>query len=215
MLIKKSVLLVIAVLTNSAFAVSSASITLNLLPANDLDLNQISCQNNQCNWNNSASSNIKSGESDNDFCRGNNQKVGGNSIRLGNNAYGMSLPSGIAVSEANLKNRDAILQLFNTPYNKITPQMLREYVKLGYSAIWISPPQKNAYVPYWKKNIPAWYGAYQPVDFGQIGDEHNIMSFGSARELANLVNEAHKAGLQIIVKKKKQQLSPSSYNPPP
>ena len=44
MLIKKSVLLVIAVLTNSAFAVSSASITLNLLPANDLDLNQISCQ---------------------------------------------------------------------------------------------------------------------------------------------------------------------------
>ena len=199
MLIKKSVLLVIAVLTNSAFAVSSASITLNLLPANDLDLNQIVCQNNQCNWSNSASSNIKSGESDNDFCRGNNQKVGGNSIRLGNNAYGMSLPSGIAVSEANLKNRDAILQLFNTPYNKITPQMLREYVKLGYSAIWISPPQKNAYVPYWKKNIPAWYGAYQPVDFGQIGDEHNIMSFGSAWELANLVNEAHKAGLQVIV----------------
>lgn len=199
MSIKKSVLAVMALLTNSVFAVSASSITLNLSSSDGSQPNNIRCQNNQCVWSNSASSNIKAGESDNDFCRGTNRLIGGNGFILESGAYGMVLPSGIAQTKSSHQKHDVILELFNTPYKNITPQMLKRYVAMGYGSIWISPPQKNAYVPYWKKTIPAWYGAYQPVDFGQIGDKTNVMSFGTAQELADLVNEAHKAGLQVIV----------------
>lgn len=45
-----------------------------------------------------------------------------------------------------------------------------------------SPPQYSATVMYnvngnTPDNIPAWYGAYQPMDFGQIGNESNPLSY--------------------------------------
>ena len=196
---KLSILTVLALsgLAN-ATALNNNSIRLNLTPVTQVD-SSVLCQDNHCTWNNSAAANLSSNESDNSFCRGTNAQIGGTGIVLGAGAYNMQLPSGIAKSKFTAKHNDVILQLFNTPYKNITPQMLKKYVELGYGSIWISPPQKNAYVPYWKKTIPAWYGAYQPVDFGQIGDKDNVMSFGSAEELANLVNEAHHAGLQVVV----------------
>lgn len=173
----------------------ASSITLNLQPASLQDAN---CQNKQCTWQNSASKNFAMIESDNAFCSGNNKALGGKGGELAAGAYNMQLPQGIAQAK-NGKDGDVILELFNTPYKAITPQMLKEYAKMGYSTIWISPPQKNAYVPYWKKTIPAWYGAYQPLDFGQIGNEQNVMSFGSGEDLANLINQAHHEGLKVII----------------
>lgn len=200
MSVKKSILAMLAIfLANSVVAVSSSSIILNLTVDDGSQSGNVNCQNNQCFWHNSASSNLNKSESDNSFCRGTNAIIGGTGIILESAAYDMTLPTGIANSVDKQHKHDVILELFNTAYKDITPQMLKRYVDLGYGSIWISPPQKNAYVPYWQKTIPAWYGAYQPLDFGQIGDEHNIMSFGNADDLAKLVNDAHKVGLQVIV----------------
>lgn len=171
------------------------SITLNLQTTT---LDTATCQDNKCTWQNSASNNFSHVESDNAFCSGTNQALGAKGHELGAGAYNMKLPKGIAKAKTG-KDSDVILELFNTPYKLITPKMLKQYAEMGYTTIWISPPQKNAYVPYWKKTIPAWYGAYQPLDFGQIGNDKNVMSFGSAEDLSNLVNEAHHEGLKVIV----------------
>lgn len=199
MRIKLSYVLISLATYNLAYAASSTNPSIELdLKASSTPPQNIRCQDNNCTWSNNASLNIQAGESDNDFCHGTDRKIGGIGHKLAANAYNMELPSGIA-KPINGKDSDVILELFNTPYRNITKQMLKEYAKLGYNTIWISPPQKNAYVQYWKKTIPAWYGAYQPLDFGQIGDKHNVMSFASANELADLVNRTHKLGLKIVV----------------
>lgn len=192
MKIRSLVLVLGTVYVGSTFANSTI---LNLQSAT---LDNVNCQDNKCTWQNSASKNFSATESDNAFCSGTNQALGAKGHELGAGAYNMQLPKGIAKAKVG-KDSDVILELFNTPYKAITPKMLKQYAEMGYTTIWISPPQKNAYVPYWKKTIPAWYGAYQPLDFGQIGNDKNVMSFGSADDLAKLVNEAHHAGLKIIV----------------
>lgn len=189
----KSLLFVLGAI-NAASAIAN-SVTLDLQPST---LNNANCQDNQCTWQNNSSSNLVGLESDNAFCSGTNKALGGTSSGLGLGAYNMILPKGIAKAKIG-KDSDVILELFNTPYKLITHKMLKQYAEMGYATIWISPPQKNAYVPYWKKNIPAWYGAYQPLDFGQIGNDKNVMSFGSAEDLANLINQAHHEGLKVIV----------------
>lgn len=161
------------------------------------------CQNNTCTWSNSANQNIASGQSIQEYCTGTNKSYGGTSTSFGKGAYNMSLPSGIAAANTGYGKTDVILELFNTPFESITTKMLSTYAAMGYTSIWISPPQYNAYVPYSGNyaadNIPAWYGAYQPIDFGQIGNESNPLSYGNATQLATLVNNAHDAGLQVIV----------------
>lgn len=199
MRVKLSYLLITLASYNLTYAASSNDLSIELnLKTISTPPQDIRCQDNNCTWSNNASANIQAGESDNDFCHGIDSKIDGIGHELAANSYNMELPTGIA-KPINGRDSDVILELFNTPYRNITKQMLKEYAKLGYNTIWISPPQKNAYVPYWKKTIPAWYGAYQPLDFGQIGDKQNVMSFGSAQELADLVNRTHKLGLKMIV----------------
>ena len=161
------------------------------------------CQGGSCTWSNSANNNITQGESNNAFCTGTNKGLAGTGAALGSAAYGMTLPSGIASAKVGYGNTDVILELFNTPYTKITPAMLQQYYNMGYTTLWVSPPQFNASVPYSgnyaSMNIPAWYGAYQPMDFGQIGNESNVLSYGTAAQLATLVTNAHSAGLRLII----------------
>lgn len=161
------------------------------------------CQGGACTWSNSANQNITQGESDGAFCSGTNSSYGGTGYELGSGAYNMSLPTGIAAAKTGTGNTDVILELFNTPFANITSAMLKQYAAMGYTSIWVSPPQYNAYVSYSGNyaadNIPAWYGAYQPMDFGQVGNESNPLSYGTAAQLATLVTNAHSAGLQVIV----------------
>ena len=90
----------------------------------------------------------------------------------------MALPSGIATATTGYSNTDVILELFNTPYASITPAMLKQYYDMGYTSVWVSPPQNSTYVTYSGNyaadNIPAWYGAYQPMNFGEIGNSSNV-----------------------------------------
>lgn len=161
------------------------------------------CLDSTCTWSNSANSNITQGETDAEFCTGTNSTYGGTGYSLGSAAYGMTLPTGIAATKTGYGNTDAILELFNTPYANITKDMLQNYYNIGYTVVWVSPPQSSAYVPYSgsyaSDNIPAWYGAYQPMDFGQIGNPSNPLSYGTAADLATLVTNAHDVGLQVIV----------------
>lgn len=185
----------------------------NTVPVTGLE-NAI-CQNNTCTWSNSANQNIKGSQTIEQYCTGTNTSYGGTSTSFGSAAYGMSLPSGIAAAKTGYgtnssRNTDVILELFNTPFANITPAMLKQYAAMGYTSIWVSPPQYNAAVMYsappdmaqpawYTGNIPAWYGAYQPMDFGQIGNESNPLTYGTAAQLATLVTNAHAAGLQVIV----------------
>lgn len=170
---------------------------------NSTSLSSAICQDSNCTWSNSANQNITQGETEAAYCTGTNSNYGGTGSSLGTGAYGMSLPSGIANAQTGYGNTDVILELFNTPYASITQSMLQNYYNMGYTVIWVSPPQYNAYVAYSgdyaNDNIPAWYGAYQPMDFGQIGNSANPTSYGSAADLANLVTKAHNIGLQLIV----------------
>lgn len=219
-------LLAIAIVGCSAGNNSSSSrINLNLVPAKDLpqpqnqkvsltsngtltpaDASALAtavCQGGSCTWDNSANNNITQGETSAAYCTGTNSSYGGTGYTLGSGAYGMTLPTGIASAKTGYGNTDVILELFNTPYANITTDMLAQYAAMGYTTIWVSPPQYSAYVPYSgtyaNDNIPAWYGAYQPIDFGQIGNSSNPLSYGSAADLATLVTNAHNAGLQLIV----------------
>lgn len=161
------------------------------------------CQSGTCTWNNSANQNITQGETDAEFCTGTNSTYGGTGYTLGSGAYNMTLPAGIAATKTGYGNTDVILELFNTPYANITKEMLQNYYNMGYTVVWVSPPQYSAYVPYSGNyaadNIPAWYGAYQPMDFGQIGNSNNPLSYGTAAQLATLISDAHSIGLQVIV----------------
>lgn len=162
------------------------------------------CQGGTCTWSNSANQNITQGETDQAYCTGTNSTYNGTGVALGSGAYGMSLPSGIATAKTGISNTDVILELFNTPFANITPTMLKQYAAMGYTSIWVSPPQYSATVMYDANgktpgNIPAWYGAYQPMNFGAIGNESNPLSYGTAAQLATLVTDAHSAGLQVIV----------------
>ncbi len=161
------------------------------------------CQDSNCTWSNSANQNITQGETEAAYCTGTNTTYGGTGYALGSAAYGMTLPTGIAATKTGYGNTDVILELFNTPYANITKDMLQNYYNMGYTVVWVSPPQYSAYVPYSgnfaSDNIPAWYGAYQPIDFGQIGNTENPLSYGTADDLATLVTNAHDVGLQLIV----------------
>lgn len=161
------------------------------------------CQDNNCTWSNSANNNITQGETPATFCTGTNSTRGGTGFILGSGAYNMTLPTGIAAAKTGQANTNVILELFNTPYESITPTMLKQYADMGYTTIWVSPPQYNAAVTYSGNyaadNIPAWYGAYQPMDFGQIGNANNVLSYGTAAQLATLVNNAHSANLKLII----------------
>lgn len=162
------------------------------------------CQSGTCTWSNSANQNITQGETDQAYCSGTNSTYNGTGYTLGSGAYGMSLPTGIAATKTGNENTDVILELFNTPFANITPAMLKQYAAMGYTSIWVSPPQYSATVMYAASgktpdNIPAWYGAYQPMNFGQIGNESNPLNYGTAAQLATLVTNAHDAGLQVIV----------------
>lgn len=168
------------------------------------ELESAICQGSNCSWANSANQNITQGETDSQFCTGTNSAYNGTGYSLGAGAYGMSLPTGIAAPKTGSSNTDVILELFNTKFESITPAMLQQYASMGYTSIWVSPPQYSATVMYnvngnTPDNIPAWYGAYQPMDFGQIGNESNPLSYGNAEQLATLVTNAHKAGLQVII----------------
>ncbi len=193
---------------------TSSNLTMKLTPINNnvnkstksvlsSTLSNAICLDNTCTWSNSANQNITQGESSAAYCTGTNNSYGGNGYVLGSGAYGMSLPSGIAKAQTGYGNTDVILELFNTPYSSITESMLQTYYNMGYTTIWVSPPQYSAYVPYSGNyatdNIPAWYGAYQPMDFGQIGNANNPLSYGTAQNLSNLITTAHSIGLQVIV----------------
>jgi glycosidase len=190
---------------------NSSNLSLTLTPINtpqkvkstnsmsDGSLSSAICQDGTCTWNNSANNNITQGENDNTFCTGTNSKQHGTGYTLGSGAYGMTFPTGIAPTATGYGKTDVILELFNTPYANISQADLQNYYNIGYTTIWISPPQYSAAVNYNNTDIPAWYGAYQPMNFGQIGNESNPMTFGSASDLATLVTNAHKVGLQVIV----------------
>ena len=190
---------------------NSSNLSLTLTPINtpqkvkstnsmsDGSLSSAICQNGTCTWNNSANNNITQGENDNTFCTGTNSEQSGTGYTLGNGAYGMTFPTGIQATPTGYGKTDVILELFNTPYANISQADLQNYYNIGYTTIWISPPQYSAAVNYNNTDIPAWYGAYQPMNFGQIGNESNPMTFGSASDLATLVTNAHKVGLQVIV----------------
>lgn len=169
----------------------------------DGSLSSAVCQGGTCTWNNSANNNITQGETDNTFCTGTNSTRAGTGYTLASGAYSMTLPTGIAAAKTGKANTDVILELFNTPYSSITTDMLKQYAAMGYTTIWVSPPQYNAAVSYSGNyaadNIPAWYGAYQPMDFGQIGNESNVLSYGTAAQLATLITNAHNEGLQLII----------------
>lgn len=190
---------------------NSSSLSLTLTPVstaqkgkatNGMSVGSLSsaiCQNSTCTWNNSANNNITQGEDSATFCTGTNSQQSGTGYILGSGAYGMTFPTGIAPTATGYGKTDVILELFNTPYANITQTDLQNYYNIGYTTIWISPPQYSAAVNYNNTNIPAWYGAYQPMNFGQIGNESNPMNFGSASDLATLVTNAHTIGLQVIV----------------
>ena len=190
---------------------NSSNLSLTLTPINmpqkvkstnsmsDGSLSSAICQNGTCTWNNSANNNITQGENDNTFCTGTNSEQSGTGYTLGSGAYGMTFPTGIQATPTGYGKTDVILELFNTPYANISQADLQNYYNIGYTTIWISPPQYSAAVNYNGTDIPAWYGAYQPMNFGQIGNESNPMNFGSASDLATLVTNAHKVGLQVIV----------------
>lgn len=184
--------------TNSANKISIQSAT------SVSGLESAICQNNTCTWSNSANQNITQGESPEAYCTGTNSTYNGTGYTLGSGAYGMTLPTGIAAAKTGYGNTDVILELFNTPFANITPAMLKQYAAMGYTSIWVSPPQYSATVMYsadgkTPSDIPAWYGAYQPMDFGQVGNESNPLTYGTAAQLATLVTNAHAAGLQVIV----------------
>ncbi len=190
---------------------NSSNLSLTLTPINtpqkvkstnsmsDGSLSSAICQDGTCTWNNSANNNITQGENDNTFCTGTNSEQSGTGYTLGSGAYGMTFPTGIQATPTGYGKTDVILELFNTPYANISQADLQNYYNIGYTTIWISPPQYSAAVNYNGTDIPAWYGAYQPMNFGQIGNESNPMNFGSASDLATLVTNAHKVGLQVIV----------------
>ena len=190
---------------------NSSNLSLTLTPINmpqkvkstnsmsDGSLSSAICQDGTCTWNNSANNNITQGENDNTFCTGTNSEQSGTGYTLGSGAYGMTFPTGIQATPTGYGKTDVILELFNTPYANISQADLQNYYNIGYTTIWISPPQYSAAVNYNNTDIPAWYGAYQPMNFGQIGNESNPMTFGSASDLATLVTNAHKVGLQVIV----------------
>ncbi|MDD3266236.1 MAG: alpha-amylase family glycosyl hydrolase [Burkholderiales bacterium] len=196
---------------------STSTLSMTLTPSGQINKNQNKklalkansgldaaiCQGGNCTWSNSANQNIIQGETEAEYCTGTNSTYGGTGYELGAGAYGMSLPSGIAAAKTGYGNTDVILELFNTPYANITKEMLQNYYNMGYTVVWVSPPQYSAYVNYSgnyaNDNIPAWYGAYQPMDFGQIGNANNPLSYGSAADLATLVTNAHDIGLQLII----------------
>ncbi|MBX9868048.1 MAG: hypothetical protein K2Y14_14135 [Burkholderiales bacterium] len=194
---------------------NSSNLSLTLTPVNSSlkgkttnsmsagSLSSAICQDNNCTWSNSAnyeSVNITQGEINATFCTGTNSLQNGKGYTLGNGAYGMTFPTGIAATATGYGKTDVILELFNTPYANITQADLQNYYNIGYTTIWISPPQYSAAVNYNGTDIPAWYGAYQPMNFGQIGNEEtNPLNFGSASDLATLVTNAHAIGLQVIV----------------
>lgn len=174
------------------------------LQTSSVSLESAICQDGTCTWSHSANQNITQGETDQAYCSGTNSTYNGTGAVLGTGAYGMSLPSGIAAAKTGNGNTDVILELFNTPFANITTTKLKQYAAMGYTSIWVSPPQYSATVMYdangnTPDNIPAWYGAYQPMDFGAIGNESNPLTYGTAAQLATLVTNAHNAGLQVIV----------------
>lgn len=194
---------------------NSSNLSLTLTPVNSSlkgkttnsmsagSLSSAICQDNNCTWSNSANNNITQGETPAAFCTGTNSTRKGTGFKLGSGAYNMTLPTGIAAAKTGQSNTNVILELFNTPYESITTTMLAQYAAMGYTTIWVSPPQYNAAVTYSgdyaNESIPAWYGAYQPMDFGQIGNANNVLSYGTAAQLATLVNNAHSANLKLII----------------
>jgi alpha-amylase len=75
---------------------------------------------------------------------------------------------GIAPGVPEPKGREAIVQLFNWPFTKIT-ETLPDLKRLGYSHVHVSPPQQS------NERVLTWWGRYQPVDFsiikGPLGTE--------------------------------------------
>lgn len=81
---------------------------------------------------------------------------------------------------------DAIVHMFNYPF-KLIEQELPYLAETGFKYIQISPPQLS-------RGDIEWYGRYQPLDYRVIDGP-----LGTEEELRNLINEASKLQMGIIV----------------
>jgi glycosidase len=88
--------------------------------------------------------------------------------------------------------RYPILQFFGTRWRDIQ-RRLPEIVSAGYSALWLPPPQKAS-----TGRVSV---GFDPADRFDLGDRFQYGSvetqYGSAHDLIELVNEAHRLGVEI------------------
>lgn len=87
---------------------------------------------------------------------------------------------------ASVAKADVIYQAFNTPFKDVKTQ-LSQIKKLGYTYVQVSPPQKS-------HSGNEWFFRYQPIDHTKIEGP-----LGSESQLKELIDEAHRRGIKIIV----------------
>ena len=86
---------------------------------------------------------------------------------------------------------DAILQYFGTSWNDIALKM-PELAEAGYTALWLPPPFKGTSV--WDVG----FGTFDRFDLGDKDQSGTIPTkYGTAAELQNLIETAHRFGLRI------------------
>ena len=78
-----------------------------------------------------------------------------------------------------------VVQVFDTPFRKVTAQLPR-LRRLGFTHVLVSPPQKS-------HSSTCWWGRYQPVDFTRIEGP-----LGDASDLHMLCRAAHREKMAVV-----------------
>ncbi len=86
---------------------------------------------------------------------------------------------------------DAILQYFGTSWNDIAHKM-PELAEAGYTALWLPPPFKGTGA------LDVGFGTHDRFDLGDKDQMGTVRTkYGTAAELANLVEVAHRFGIRL------------------
>ncbi len=92
---------------------------------------------------------------------------------------------------AHASHSDAILQYFQTSWNDIALRM-PELAEAGYTALWLPPPFKGTGA------LDVGFGTFDRFDLGDKNQMGTIKTkYGTAAELANLMDVAHRFGIRI------------------
>ena len=108
---------------------------------------------------------------------------------------GSSIPIAALVfcllSSTALLRGEAMLELFNVPWNQLV-QKMPEIAEAGYDSLWLPPPAKGSSV------FSVGYDQFDPFDLGNINQSGTVATrWGTRDELLQVVQTAHRFGIRV------------------